>query len=176
MNRLFWGLFFVVLDFNLNLGSAKIGLLPDFVGWYLLMKGMETLAEENRYFDRSRHWAFGLMLLNLVLYGADLLNPTSMNAVMLWLLGLAGFCVGMYVLSKMIRGIRQMEEDHQWELQGEKLRAMWMIQAVMGAISHLFSWMPLIGVFAMIAAAVTAMCMLVALYGTMKRYVQYQCE
>lgn len=170
MNRLFWGLFFVVLDVKLNLGSAKVGLLPDFIGWFLLMKGMEALAEENRYFDRGRHWAFGLTLVHLVLYGADLLNPSGMNGVALWLLELAAFCAGMYALGKMIRGIRRMEEDHGWDLQCEKLRAMWMIQWVMGCISCLFSWMPLLGTVAVIAALVTGMCMLIAMYNTVKRY------
>lgn len=170
MNRLFWGLLFVALDFELNPGSVTIGLLPDFIGWYLLMKGMEALAEENRYFDRGRHWAFALCLLNVVLYGADLLNPSGMNAFAMWMLGLAGLCVGVYVTGSMIRGIRQMEEDHHRQLHSEKLKIMWMIQAVMGILAHLFSWLPLVGEFTAAAAVVTAVCLLIAMYGTAKCY------
>lgn len=173
MNRLFWGLFFVALDFNLTLGSATFGLLPDFVGWYLLMKGMEALAEESGHFEKGRHWAFGLMLLNLILYVADLLNLSSGAAVGMWLLGMVGFCVGMYVLYRMIAGIRQMEESHSWDLQSEKLRTMWLIQVVMGAIAYLLNWIPLISVFGALAGSVTAFCLLIAMYGTKKRYAEY---
>ena len=81
MNHLFWGLFFVALNFKVQLGTAQFGLLPDVLGWYLMMKGMEGLARENRRFDRGRHWAFGLMLLSAVLYIGDLLNPDAMAAV-----------------------------------------------------------------------------------------------
>ena len=170
MSRLFWGLVFVGLNFDITLGSAAIGLLPDFVGWFLLMKGMEELAGENRHFDHGRHWAFGLMLLSVILYVADLLKLSSGATVMLWLVGLLYFGVGMYTLYQMIRGIRQMEADRNWDLQGGKLKDLWMIQTVMGAISHLLSWMPLVGTFAAVAAAVTGFCLLAAMNGTWKRY------
>ena len=32
MNRLFWGLFFLILDVFLELGTANFELLPDFIG------------------------------------------------------------------------------------------------------------------------------------------------
>ncbi|MBQ7802019.1 MAG: hypothetical protein IJ375_06830 [Oscillospiraceae bacterium] len=170
MNRLFWGLFFMTLDFHLNLGSVRLGLLPDFVGYCLLMKGMEELAEESKYFNRGRHWAFGLTLLHGILYGADLLDLDSGSTVLLWFAALAGFGAGMYLLYQMIAGIRQMEENHRWDLQGEKLKTMWMIETVMGVISHLLSWMPLVSAFAALAGTVTAICLLAAMYGTRKRY------
>lgn len=176
MNRLFWGLFFVTLHFNVTLGTATIGLLPDFLGWYLLMKGMEELAEESEQFNKGRHWAFGLMLLNVILYVADLMNLSSGTAVGLWSLGLAGFCVGCYVLYRMVLGIREMETNHRWDLQGEKLKTMWLIQTVMGAICYLLNWIPLISAFAALAAAVTAICMLAAMYGTKKRHRQLREE
>lgn len=173
MSRLFWGLFFVVLDFEITLGSAAIGLLPDFVGYFLLMKGMEELAGESRYFDWGRHWAFAMALLHTILYVAGLLDLSSGVTVGFWALGLAGYCVGLFVLYQLVAGIRQMEEHHGWDLQGEKLKAMWMIQAVMGLIGYLLNWVPLVKTFAAAAAAVTAVCMLAAMYGTWKRYRYY---
>lgn len=170
MNRLFWGLLFVLLDFEAKVGSATLGLLPDFVGCWLLMKGMEELADENKCFDRGRHWAFGLMLLHLVLYGGKLLGADAMAAVGLWCLGLIGFGLEVYLIRRMIAGIRQMEESHGWVLQSGKLREMWLIQAVMGGIAYLLSWVPLVKIFAALAGMVTAACLLVAMYGTKKRY------
>ena len=170
MNRLFWGLLFVVLDYELKIGSVMLGLLPDFVGYWLLMKGMESLAEESVYFDRGRHWAFGLMLVHLVLYGGDLLDPPTMTALGLWVLGLVGHAVGLYLVNRMIAGIRQMEKNCGRDLQSEKLKFMWLIQAVMGTLSYLLNWVPLVKTFAALASAVTAICLLAAMYGTKKRY------
>jgi hypothetical protein len=38
MQSLFWGLFFIFLDFNVTLGNSVVGLIPDFVG-YILQTG-----------------------------------------------------------------------------------------------------------------------------------------
>lgn len=176
MNRLFWGLFFVVLDFDLTLGSASIGLLPDFIGYYLLMKGMEELAEESEYFDKGRHWAFAMVLASAIVYVAGFLELSSGTAVGIWALGLVLYCVGLYVLYAMVSGIRQLERNDDRDLQAEKLKTMWLIQAVMGLIGYLLSWVPLVGIFAALAAGVTAICMLAAMYGTKKRYQETNSE
>lgn len=43
--RLFWGFFFLLLDFNLNFNSTfTIPLLPNFVGWIFLWRGVEALS------------------------------------------------------------------------------------------------------------------------------------
>lgn len=172
MNRLFWGLFFVLLDLKVTLGSAAFGLLPDFFGYFLLMKGMEALEEENRHFAKGRHWAFALVLLNVILYVADLLDLQTMDRVRVWCVGLAGHGAGIYVLYKMIAGIRQMEEDRRWDLHSGKLKAMWLIQTVMGTIAYLLGWVPLVGIISGAASSVTAVCLLAAMYGTGKRFAQ----
>ena len=170
MSRLFWGLFFVTLDLDVAVGSLTIGLLPDFFGFWLLMRGMEELADESKFFDRGRHWAFGMVLLSAVLYGKGFLKLSSGAKLGFWGLGLAGFCVGLFVLHRMVSGIRQMEKRRGWDLQGEKLKSMWLFYAVIGLTGYLLNWVPLVKTFAALAAAVTAVCLLAAMYGTGKRY------
>ena len=43
--RLFWGFFFLLLNFNLNFNSTfTIPLLPNFVGWIFLWRGVDALS------------------------------------------------------------------------------------------------------------------------------------
>ena len=43
--RLFWGFFFLLLDFNLNFNSAfTIPLVPNFIGWIFLWRGVDILS------------------------------------------------------------------------------------------------------------------------------------
>ena len=43
--RVFWGYFFLLLDFNFNLSDAfTIPLLANFIGWIFLWRGMDELA------------------------------------------------------------------------------------------------------------------------------------
>ena len=40
MSSIFTGMLLVFLDFNINLGRSKIGLLPDFIGYIVMAGGL----------------------------------------------------------------------------------------------------------------------------------------
>ena len=44
MKKVFWGFFFIYLNFNLTLNGFTLNLLPDFVGYLLLYQAAGTLA------------------------------------------------------------------------------------------------------------------------------------
>lgn len=163
MDRLFWGLFFVLLDYKVTVGTAVIEVLPDFVGFFLMMKGMESLSDRSRYFDRGRHWAFGLSIVSGILFGADLMNPDTMTKVWLWAAGLAVLAVTLVLLRGIGRGIGEMGHST------ERLSTMWMILAVMMPLCHLVSWVPLVGSISNVASVVTAALFLAACYDTIRK-------
>lgn len=51
MTLIFWGAFFAVLNFNLHLGAGVIGILPDTIGYLLLVLGMNQLEKSKGYLD-----------------------------------------------------------------------------------------------------------------------------
>lgn len=173
MNRLFWGLLFCLLDYELTVGTAVFEILPDFVGFFLLMKGMEELAGENSAFDKGRHWAFGMVIVSVILWIADLMDLSGMDAVGFWALGLAGAIVELVVLRKIVTGVGLLERENQWELGGGNLKSMWTILAVMLPLCHLLDWVPLIGTVCGAARWITGICFLGAFWGTRKRFYGY---
>ena len=44
VRRMFWGYFFLLLDFDLNLGGFTLPLLANVVGWALVFWGIDALA------------------------------------------------------------------------------------------------------------------------------------
>ena len=157
MNRLFWGLFFVLLDLNIAVGRAVFEILPDFAGFYLLMKGMEALADRNARFEKSRHVAFGAFLLSAVLYGANLLNLEPMTKVGLWALEL--LCLAVFLgLQKTV--VAEM---------GQEIRNLHVIAAVILVLNHLTGWIPLVGSICAVAAAVISVVFLLAFRKEMKQ-------
>lgn len=146
MNRLFWGLIFVLLDWKITLGTANIGLLPDVLGFYLLMKGMDSLASGSGTFGKGRHLAFALAILSGILYGADLMNPQTGTKVLLWFLGL-GCLIGMFLLLRMlIRGLEEMG------FETRNLSGMWLVLMMLQSICYLANWIPLVGSICNVAA------------------------
>lgn len=170
MNHLFWGLFFCLLDFEVTVGTAVFGLLPDAVGYFLLMKGMTVLAEESSRFNRDRHWAFGLCLVSAILYGANLMDPDTRTKIWLWGLELAELIAMLTLLRSMIAGVAQMERRQCRALDSEKLKAVWLVLAVMQPLCHLVSWVPLVGSVCTAASAVTGVLFLIAFSGSRKKF------
>ena len=37
----------VFLDFSINLGRIRIGLIPDFIGYIIMVKGLSELSDES---------------------------------------------------------------------------------------------------------------------------------
>lgn len=170
MNRLFWGLFFLILDVFLELGTANFELLPDFIGLFLMMKGMTELAEEGKAFDRGRHLAFGLSIFSGILYVAELMDLESMARVGLWAAELAALVGHLVLVGLVVRGIRRMEKEHTRQLRGEHLKMLLMILAVLSVLSHLLTWLPLIGNICWVGELMAGLLFLGVFWDTRKRY------
>ncbi len=173
MNYLFWGVFFLVLNFNVTIGSCTVDVLPNFVGYFLLMKGMSGLSEESDAFAKGRHWAFGMMIFSTVLFVLDLMNLSVHGAVKTWGLGLVAMSATLIVLYLLVSGVEQMEQRHCWDLDSVRLRNMWMIQVVLTPIIYLLSWIPMVGMVCVLASGVVSLVFLVALHGSKRRYDDY---
>lgn len=163
MRRLFWGVLLVLLDYRVTVGSAVFEVLPDFLGWFLVLKGMEELAQKSRVFDRMRHWAFGLSVVSAILYGAELFNLETMTRVWLWVMGLGILVLTLWMLRCIRRGLEELVGS------GERLKAMGLILAVLLPICYLVSWVPVVGSVCEAAAAVVSALYLLTLFGEMKK-------
>lgn len=163
MNRLFWGLLFVLLDYKLTVGRAVFEILPDFAGWFLVMRGMESLAGKSRAFDRGRHWAFVMCIVSAIVWGADLMSPATMTKVVFWAIGLAVLAVTLGLLHAVARGLKEMDRNT------ERLQAMTLILAVLLPLCHLAGWIPLVGSVCAVAAAVISGLYLLVLFVTMRK-------
>ena len=76
--RVFWGYFFLLLDFNLNLGSAvTIPLLANCVVWIFLWRGVDALAPVRPSLDLLKPFctALGVCALTQFVPALDSLLP-----------------------------------------------------------------------------------------------------
>ena len=157
MHRLFWGLFFVLLDFEITVGRAVFEILPDFAGFFLLMKGMEALSDEIPGFEKSRHLAFGAFLVSAIVYGAGLLNQEAMTKVWLWALELGCLVVFLILLRRIAGDL------------GQELKGLCGIVTVIQILNHVLGWIPLLGRICAVASAVVSAVFLLAFWKEMKK-------
>lgn len=155
MNRLFWGFFLILIDVKMTVGSAVFDILPDFLGFWLIMKGMESLADQSVSFDRGRHGAFGLSILGVILFGMELMNPDMIGRLWLWGLGLLAEAGGLVLLFLTVRSICADES-------AARLQGLLTVVTVMQILAHLMGWVPVVGKITMLAAMIGSVCFLIA--------------
>ena len=143
--KLFLGFLFILLDFKISVGTAVIEVLPDFLGYFLVMKALEQRR------DGWRHVAFGLMLVSVVLFGADLVDKAT--AAQFWF-GVVEFVAEVGMLMLLFRVIRG----------SERLYVLFPVLACIRILAVMVGWFPLIGTICMIANTIMSVCYLAVAY------------
>ena len=89
MNKLFWGFFFIFLNFSLNFNGASLQLLPDWLGFILLYLACGELLGESEMFQKPRPFCVGLAIYTGILWLLDLLGIGADLGIFSWILALA---------------------------------------------------------------------------------------
>ena len=170
MNELFVGLLLIFLDIDLDMGGNAFDVLPDFVGYLLMTRGLDALHGESRFFQKARPLAMGLMIYSAVLYFVNAMAATVYDQFVSFCLGLLAMAADVLLTSWIVAGVRDVETLRNRDLEGEKLGSMWRYAAVIRCITYFCSWLPLVGQIGAIAALVMHVCFLAAFYHTKKCY------
>ena len=117
MKLIFWGFLLDFLDFNLTLNGFSIDILPDFVGWLLVLFGARRMREENERFARMQPAAgvlFAVYLLSFLLqpFGSVDLDDSLPAVALALAVDLVFFALYAYVLWQLVRAMQEMEERY----------------------------------------------------------------
>lgn len=136
MRKLFWGFFFIYLNFNLNLNQYSLNILPNFVGYILLLQGIKQLEEESCFFRRARPFAVGMAMYEAVLWlGAvfGIETDRGIGTVLGWI----SMVVALYVSWLLIQGVLEIERQSGTDLLGAQMYSRWKLLAGLQVIGKL---------------------------------------
>lgn len=170
MKDLFIGMALVFLDVNFSVQGHSFDVLPDFVGYYLMLRELEQLAIHSNHFRKAHPWAKGMAIFSLVIYVFNALAVTIRDQFWSFCLGFAAQAIGLLIGYWIVSGVRELERKRNWRLGGEKLFNLWLYMTVITMITYASSWIPLVGAVGVIGALVMNLCFLAAFYRTMKVY------
>lgn len=174
MKKLFWGLFFVFLNFNLNLNQHTLNLLPPFVGYYLLCQGTEELDGESPLFRNIRPFAVGMGVYTAILWLGDLLGVSGGSGVIGGLLGLLAVLVGLYICWALIQAVRDMEERRGADLNSAAMGRAWIVMAAAQVVCWLCVWLLSgLAILGLIAGLIGIIMLLTAFWKGQKLYEAY---
>lgn len=161
MGYLFAGAFLIFLDFTINLGeSITIGLLPDFIGYIFLVRGLRELQKESKRFGMLTPFCSVMTVVSLIVWIFDLLGfNQTLPELLVKIVGIICNAAPIIIFYFIIQGIKEMEWVHQMKFNADKLDRAWLInmlftaatlvQGILGGIALAALTLPLvIGVLA----------------------------
>lgn len=173
MNTIFVGMIFTLFNINIKLSGSSIGLLPDFVGYILIIRGLDKLAEQSTQFAKARPWAVGMAVYTGVTYGLALLGIVQ-SGIVQFILGALAQAAALTLTYWIVAGVREIETARVRDLLGQRLKSLWLYHAVVSGIAYGFGAIPVIGAIAAVAAMITGILFLAAFYQSKKQFEQME--
>ncbi|MEG0961920.1 MAG: hypothetical protein RSD28_07615 [Lachnospiraceae bacterium] len=174
MTSIFIGMLLVLLNLNITVGVSCIELLPDFIGYWFIMKGLAECSAESARLELARPWAGGMVIYSGLIFGMNLLGSGASLGWIARMLSLISLGAILYISYYVVMGLVELEEKYQWELQTGALQKIFRIMALISIICFVWRW---IGVFQLICSIVNNAAVigyLLLFYRTKTQYAQCQ--
>lgn len=110
MKNIFWGFFFLFVNFNLTVNGHILNLLPPFVGCWLLYRGFEELRAESERFYALRPFTVGLGIYTALIWIGDLLGVSTGSWISV-LVGIILFLVAVWRSRKLYEALPPLQEE-----------------------------------------------------------------
>lgn len=137
MNYIFWGFFFIFFNFNIHFGTSTINLIPIFVGYMLLIKGIDTLKHFSPRFKKIRGFCFGMAILTGTIFVIALLGISGRFNSLFILIRLIAFTIGLYPQYHILRGIKDIGQKEAVSLKKDTLIWLWLIVAAGNILGYI---------------------------------------
>ena len=170
MNLLFWGFFFLFLNFNLNFNGTTLGLLPEWIGFLLLYLGCGRLLGESELFRKPLPFCVGLSIYTGAFWLMNLMGISTDPGILGWILGLASVCLNLYTTMLVVDAITNVEMRRNYDLCAAHLRRVWKVLAVCTAAATVLMIVPALALLCAVIAGITGIVFLVAVHGTRKAW------
>ena len=170
MDLLLRGMIFVLLDIELTLENSVLDLLPDWLGFIFVLRGFRELEEDWPGFRKGQMLLQLLVVYSAVIYVMKLFELSIRMEILVWAMEMIEILAGLMTARWIGLGVCAMAESLGCDLQGRKLKDMWIYLAALQIIGGLVGWAPLVGTVCMVAEVLIGVFYLSALADSRKRW------
>jgi hypothetical protein len=161
VRNIFIGFLLIFLDFNLDINTCRIGLIPDFIGYIILINGLKEMTFESKCFEKIKPFVAGMGVYSSILYAMDLFGLSANLSGFGVLLGIASTIISLYISYVIIEGVRNTEINHNADLNSASLKSTWTLMAVFQTASYVSSILPALAIICIIVSFIVAILFLV---------------
>ena len=172
MKRIFIGMIVVFIDFNLNFENNTIGLIPDFIGYFMMIEGLKEITNYSNNFTKVLPYVKSMAIATALTYLMDFFGIRIYLLVSL-LLGLVLMAVCMYISYTIIMGIKDVETEFQQNLNTESLYSAWKISMILSFVTYVLIIVPGLMILCSLATLVAYVYYLVQFNKTQKLFYEH---
>jgi hypothetical protein len=162
MKNIFIGFILIFLDFSLNLGNSKIGLIPDFIGYIVMISGLEEMAEKSTLFINVKPYVTGMAVYTGILYLLDLVGVSVSLGVLTYVLAITSSAISLYISYNIVMGVIDMEGKYNTSLNGDSLKSTWLLLVVFNVLTFVSWLIPSFAIIFIIMSFIVSICFLVS--------------
>lgn len=171
MRNLFIGMIFIFLNFNLTLNTCSIELIPDFIGYFFIMKGLQELEGRSMHFNKVQALTKGMMVYSAILFSMEFLTISARLGIVSMVLGLFAMAGRLYVSYYVVLGVCDLEKESGYRMDCDVLLFRWKIMAFLNICSVMFLMIPVINHIFILASFVFGVMYLVAFNKASNAYI-----
>jgi len=160
MDKIFLGLLFVLLDVNINIGASSIEILPDFVGYILLIKGLAEVMEYSEEFKDAQNLSKGMVFYSAIVFVLDIIAVLK-HPVFTIILALISTAGSLVAARSIIKGMQRIEICQMKNLMTDVLMKYWQYLALFSVAGVILSFVGLLGAILVLVALIFAIIFLV---------------
>ena len=145
MHRIFIGMIWVFINFNLDIGDMRIGLIPNFVGYYFMLKGLSEIMEFSSRFSKIMPFVKGMIVYSVITYVIDLFGGSleieyvnTPVGLLFISMGIISTLLSIFISYNIIMGIKDIEIIKQRDLNTNQLYSIWKLLVTFSIITHFF--------------------------------------
>ena len=151
MKSIFTGMLLVFLNFNLDFNATRIGLIPTFLGYIFMVRGLSELAGFSSQFSKVTPYSKGMIAYSATCYAMDLFGISSMlGEVLSFALALTTTIVSLFISHGIILGIREVETTRVQNLNSDQLYSTWKLLVFFSLISYVLFLIPVLAIVSII--------------------------
>ncbi len=170
MDKIFIGFILIFLDFNFTIGNVRIDILPDFVGYIVMIYGLIEMTSKSPRFMETKPYAIGMAVYTGILFFIDIFFSSTSLGVLTYIFAFASTCIYIFISYKIVMGVIDMEEKYNVNLNGNSLKSRWTAFAVFNILSFVSLLIPPFLTIFLIVGIIIFICFLFAFYNSKKLY------
>ena len=170
MKQILTGFLFIFFEVNIDLGGAFIGLAPDFIGFYLIGKGLCELEEKSTHFRKIRSLNSGMVVYSGIIYAINAVGVSVMLGPLNMVLRIV--CTGamLYISYNIVLGLQQIESVNRCDLACKSLMGKWKLMAISQGLVYPMLFVPALYTIVVMASLAFSTFFLVSLHTTKSLY------